>query len=96
MPASIDNTGNPEDKEKDKRVSTPKAIKTRAKVRNMDYTIVLRSSGVIQKSGALIVRYSLKKECISFSFFFFLFYCFENLSIAITLEPLARVRWGFQ
>ena len=32
-----------------------------------------------------------KKECISF-----VFYCFENLSIAITLEPLVRFRWGFQ
>ena len=25
-----------------------------------------------------------------------LFFCFENLSIAITLEPLVRFRWGFQ
>ncbi len=40
------------------------------------------------KSGALIVRYSHKKERI-------VFYCFENLSIAITLEPLVRFRWGF-
>ncbi len=32
-----------------------------------------------------------KKEYISF-----VFYCFENLSIAITLELLVRFRWGFQ
>ncbi len=32
-----------------------------------------------------------KKECI-----YFVFYCFENLSIAKTLEPLVRIKWGFQ
>ncbi len=52
---------------------------------------VLRSSGISQKSGALIVRYSQKKEYISC-----VFYCFENLSIAITLEQQVRIRWGFQ
>ena len=52
---------------------------------------VLRSSGISRMSGALNVRYSQKKECISF-----VFYCFENLSIAITLEPLVRFRWSFQ
>ncbi len=51
---------------------------------------VLQSSGISWKSAALIVRYSQKKECISF-----VFYCFENLSIAITSEPLVRFRWGF-
>ena len=33
---------------------------------------VLRSSGISQKSEALIARYSQKKECISL-----VFYCFE-------------------
>ncbi len=51
---------------------------------------VLRSSGISRKSGALIVRHSQKGECISF-----VFYCFENLSTVITLEPLARFRWCF-
>ncbi len=32
-----------------------------------------------------------KQESISF-----VFYCFENLSIALTLEPLVRFSWGFQ
>ncbi len=32
---------------------------------------VLRSSGISQKSGALIVRYSQKKECIYFCFLLF-------------------------
>ncbi len=27
---------------------------------------------------------------------FFVFYCLENHSIAITLEPLVQFRWGFQ
>ncbi len=45
-------------------------------------TNVLRSSRVSRKLGALIVRYSQKKECISFVFYF------ENSSDAITLEPL--------
>ena len=46
-----------------------------------------------RKSGALIVRYmySKKKEYISF-----VFYCFENLSFAITVEQLVRFRWGFE
>ncbi len=43
------------------------------------------------ESVALIVRYSQKKEYISF-----VFYCFENLSIAIMLEPPVRFRWRFQ
>ncbi len=38
---------------------------------------VLLSSRISRKSGALIVRYSQKKECVSF-----VFYCFENPSIA--------------
>ncbi len=58
---------------------------------NRDKVYVLRSSGIGWKSGELIVRYSQKKECISF-----VFYCFENLSIAITLKPLIRFSWGFQ
>ncbi len=45
-------------------------------------TNVLRSSGVNRKSGAVIVRYSQKKNFISF-----VFYCFENPSIALTFEP---------
>ncbi len=52
---------------------------------------MLRSSGISPKSGTLIVRYSQKKEYISF-----VFYCSENLSIAITLEPVVRFRWSFQ
>ncbi len=48
---------------------------------------VLRSSMISLKSGALIVRYSQKKERISF-----VFYCSENLSVAITSEPLVRFR----
>ena len=52
---------------------------------------VMRSSKVSQKLGALIVRYNQKKESISFVFF-----CFKNLSIAITLEPLVPSRWSFQ
>ena len=35
------------------------------------------------QSGALIVRYCQKKECICF-----VYNCSENVSIAITLEPL--------
>ena len=45
--------------------------------------IALRSSGASRKLGALIVRYSQKKECISFVFY-------------TTLEPLFRFRWDFQ
>ena len=45
---------------------------------------VLRPSEISLESAALIVRYSQKKECISF----FIFYCFVNLSIVITLESL--------
>ena len=52
---------------------------------------VLRSSGISLESPASIVRYRQKKECISF-----VFYCYENLSIAVTLAPLVRFRWGFQ
>ena len=53
---------------------------------------VLQSSWISQKSGALIVRYSQKKELISF-----VFYCSEeNHSIAYNLEPLVWFRWGFQ
>ena len=51
---------------------------------------VLRSSGISRKSGALIVTYSQKKKCIRF-----VFYCFENLLIAVTLEPLFCRRVGF-
>ncbi len=51
---------------------------------------VLRSSGVSWKSGALIVRHSQKKECISF-----VLYCFEKPSIAIPLEELVWFLWGF-
>ncbi len=58
---------------------------------NKNYGNVLWSSGISWKSGALTVRYSQKKECISF-----VFYCFENLSIDIALEPLVQFRWGFQ
>ena len=53
---------------------------------------VLRSSGISRKSEALIVRYSQKNECISFV----VFYYFDNLSIAVTLEPLFRFRRAFQ
>ncbi len=35
-------------------------------------------------------EHKLHKKCISFVFYF------ENLSIAVTLEPLVRFRWGFQ
>ena len=49
---------------------------------------VLRSSGISQKSAALIARYSQKKECISFVYS-------QNLSIAVTLQPLVRFRWSF-
>ena len=58
---------------------------------SIDLYNVLRFSGISRKSAALIVRYSQKKKCISF-----VFCCFEKLSIAITLEPLVRFRWGFQ
>ncbi len=51
---------------------------------------VLRSSRISQKSAALTVRYGQKKECISF-----VFYCLENLSIAITLQPLVRFQVEF-
>ncbi len=51
----------------------------------------MQYSGITWKSTALIVRYSQKKECISI-----VFYCSENLSIVITLEPLVQFRWGFQ
>ncbi len=43
------------------------------------------------KSGAFIVKCNQKRECISF-----VFYCFENLLIAITLEPTVQFWWGFQ
>ena len=49
---------------------------------------MLRSSGISQKSAALIVRYSQKKECISI--------VLRVLQLLITLEPLHRFRWGFQ
>ncbi len=49
--------------------------------------IVLRSSGISQKSGALIVRYSQKKECISC-----VFYCFENPSIACNLCTIGSIQ----
>ena len=50
---------------------------------------MLWSSGISWKSGALIVRYSQKKEWISF-----VFYCFENPSIAqnfATTGPIGGV-----
>ncbi len=53
---------------------------------------MLQSSRIIQNLEALIVKYSQKKEYM----ISFVFYCFENLSIAITLEPLVQFRWGFQ
>ena len=40
-------------------------------------------------SGSLILMYSQKKESISF-----VFYCFENPLLAITLAPLVRFRRG--
>ncbi len=52
---------------------------------------VLRSSGISRKLAILIVRNSQKKKCISI-----VLYCFENLQLLITLEPLVRFRWGFQ
>ena len=52
---------------------------------------VSQSRWISRKSGVLIMRYSQKRECISF-----VLYCFENLSSTITLEPLVRFRWGFQ
>ncbi len=59
---------------------------------------VLRSSGISRKSVALIVRYRQKKECISF-----VFYCFENLSIAIhwsnsggVFSKMHLSSWGLQ
>ena len=55
------------------------------------YLNVLHSSGISRKLGAMTVRYSGKKECVSF-----VFYCFENLSIAGTLESLVRfIQVGF-
>ncbi len=53
--------------------------------------VLMLSSGIIWKLEALIMRYSQKEECISF-----VFYCFENLPIAITMEPLVLFKWGFQ
>ncbi len=53
---------------------------------------VLRSSGISRKSGALWdTATARKKECVSF-----VFYCFEYLSIVITLEPMVRFRRSFQ
>ena len=47
---------------------------------------VFRSSGISRKSGTLIVRYSQKKELISF-----VFYCSENPSNAHNIvKPLVR------
>ena len=48
---------------------------------------MLRSSRINWKWGALIVRYSEKKECISF-----LFSCFKNLSIVITLGTTGLIQ----
>ncbi len=52
---------------------------------------MLQSSWISRKSAALIVRYSQKKECISI-----IFYSSEKVQLLITLEPLDRVKWGFQ
>ena len=51
---------------------------------------VLRARRVSRKSGALIARYSQKKDYISF-----VFYCFENLAI-LTLKPLVQFRCDYQ
>ena len=51
---------------------------------------VLRSSGLSWKSGALFVRFSLKKERISF-----VFCCFENLSIAHNFGTTGPIQVGF-
>ncbi len=47
-------------------------------------------SGISWKSGALIVRYSQKKELISF-----VFYCLENPSIGHNLGTTGPIRVGF-
>ncbi len=52
---------------------------------------VLRSSGISQKSAALIVRYSQKKKWISS-----VFYCSENPSIAHNLGTTGPIQVGFQ
>ncbi len=46
-------------------------------------SIALRSSGVSRKNWL-------------WDTMFIILFCFENLSIAITLEPPVRFRWGFQ
>ena len=51
---------------------------------------MLQSSGISQKSAALIVRYSQKKEWISF-----VFYCFENPSIAHNFGTTGQTQVGF-
>ena len=51
---------------------------------------VLRSSRASWKPGALIVRYSQKRNV----FLSFYLYCFHNPSIAVTLEPLVRFQSG--
>ena len=50
---------------------------------------VLWSSGISQKSGALIVRYRHKNEWISL-----IFYCIENLSIAHNFETTGPIQVG--
>ncbi len=52
--------------------------------------IVLRSSGISQKSGALIVRYNQEKESISFGFS-----CFEKSSIAHNFGTTCPIQVGF-
>ena len=54
----------------------------------MEY--VLQSSGIIRKSGALIVRYSQKKKWVSF-----VFYCFEYPSIAHNFGTTGPIQVGF-
>ena len=51
---------------------------------------VLRSSGISRQSKGLIVRYSQKKELISF-----VFYCFENSSIAHSVGTTSPIQVGF-
>ncbi len=49
---------------------------------------VLQSSGISQKSGALIVRYSKKKKWISF-----VFYCSENQTEKNKVHQLDVEKW---
>ena len=51
---------------------------------------MLPSSGISQKSGALIVRYNHKKEQISF-----VCYCLENASIGHNFGTTGPIHTGF-